>query len=400
MQLTWLVKYRRILEVIFILFILVYLGLVAAELWQPTYSFLPPKIDFEVYWSGGKSVLQHTPLYTDTSSTPVTGENLGFTYPPIAALFFTIFAWLPVKVSIFIWVVLTMLTLWGTIYWLLKNMFQVTTSLMPLTQLFFLLSMGIGPVRETFNFGQINILLMLLICLDYLVVPPQYKGILLGLTIALKLTPAALLLFIILAKKYRILVNTLATVMGVSLLSFLFLWEDSKKFWSQVFSTTRIGKLDNPSNQSINGFLARISSGEPDKKIWLLLCLVVIILAALIMKSLIRRGQPQAAFIVNTLLMLLISPISWTHHWVWCVPALLYLFFQWGKAGVVSWLSNLWLVLGLLTFYLTPQFLLPADSAYAHTWLWYYHLAGNSFSLWAIGFMLLAVIRAVVENEN
>ena len=51
--------------------------------------------------------------------------------------------------------------------------------------------------------------------------------------------------------------------------------------------------------------------------LWLVLSLAVIAWGAWLMHRLITRGWDTDAWLVNALVMLLISPISWSHHWVW-----------------------------------------------------------------------------------
>ncbi len=67
------------------------------------------------------------------------------------------------------------------------------------------------PIRANFDFGQINVVLMTLVIADC--VPrrtPWPRGILLGVAIALKLTPAVFLLYFLLRRDTRALLVTAA----------------------------------------------------------------------------------------------------------------------------------------------------------------------------------------------
>ena len=106
------------------------------------------------------------------------------------------------------------------------------------------------PVRSTLAYGQVNIVLMALVALDCLTAEPRWpRGALTGLAAALKLTPAAFVLFFLLRRDYRA-----AATAGVSF---------------------RIRKLDEASNKAAAGALRttievkerlyRISDGGPSR---------------------------------------------------------------------------------------------------------------------------------------
>ena len=87
-------------------------------------------------------------------------------------------------------------------------------------------------------------------------------------------------------------------------------------------------------NQSITGLLARFGlTGAGREVLWLALAAGVLALAVLGMRRALAAGQPVLALSVNALAVLLCSPISWSHHWVWAVPLVLSL-------GVLGWRSR------------------------------------------------------------
>lgn len=54
-----------------------------------------------------------------------------------------------------------------------------------------------------------------------------------------------------------------------------------------------------------------------------MLVLLVIAASALAIRRLGRHGDQFSAVCVGAVVMLLISPISWEHHWVWVLPLML-----------------------------------------------------------------------------
>ncbi|MBF6371085.1 hypothetical protein IU469_36130, partial [Nocardia puris] len=73
-------------------------------------------------------------------------------------------------------------------------------------------------------------------------------------------------------------------------------------------------------NQSIQAVLARLRVPEPAfTLIWLGLGAVVL---ALVVAAMRRAAElPALALAINAVFTLLLSPISWSHHWVWIAPA-------------------------------------------------------------------------------
>ena len=146
--------------------------------------------------------------------TPI-GIDLPFTYPPLAAIVFCPFAWLHMPAASVVItaltlallvvstaVVLTGLDVWATSAILpgpawLRRCWLAVVIVAPATD-------WLEPIASNFAFGQINVVLMTLVIADC--VPrrtPWPRGLLLGLGIALKLTPAVFLLYFLLRRDNR-----------------------------------------------------------------------------------------------------------------------------------------------------------------------------------------------------
>ena len=91
-------------------------------------------------------------------------------------------------------------------------------------------------------------------------------------------------------------------------------------FWNQ----NRIGNPVNPANQSLSGAAARLAGSLDTARGWWLAAEIVTALAGLAAAARAhRRGQSLAGLVCCAVTGLLISPIAWTHHWVWAVPLLI-----------------------------------------------------------------------------
>src|SRR5262249_20367887 len=95
------------------------------------------------------------------------------------------------------------------------------------------------PIRSNFDFGQINVVLMTLVIADC--VPrktPWPRGVLLGIAIALKLTPAVFLLYFLLRRDTRALLVAASSAVLASMVGFALAWHDSCVYWTETVRNT------------------------------------------------------------------------------------------------------------------------------------------------------------------
>lgn len=138
--------------------------------------------DLEVYLLGGRKVAEHLPLYGDDLL-----PGLPFTYPPFAAV---VFSWFHESEALGVaWKIASVAVLAGVV----AASSETKRGVALLTAFFVLCT---GPVQGTLYFGQINLFLMGLVCLDFL---PKNRlpGIGTGLAAGLKLTPAFFVVLLI-----------------------------------------------------------------------------------------------------------------------------------------------------------------------------------------------------------
>ncbi len=271
---------------------------VAALVWAGwrLLGHIPYRIDIDVYRMGGQAWLDGRPLYSDgvTFSTRG-GLDLPFTYPPLAAVLFSPFALLSLEAAsiaitlttlllliVATTILLTRLDVWpdppggksavtGEPAWLRRA--WLAAAIVAPAVIYF------EPIRSNFDFGQINVVLMTLVIADC--VPrktPWPRGMLLGLAIALKLTPAVFLLYFLLRRDTRALVVTAASAVVATLAGLAFAWRDSLEYWTEtVRNTDRIGTATLNTNQNIAGALARLGLGESARFVlWTVACFAVL----------------------------------------------------------------------------------------------------------------------------
>jgi alpha-1,2-mannosyltransferase len=326
-------------------------------------------LDLEVYRLGARTLLGGGDLY---GVLPVTsfGIRLPFTYPPVAAVLFTPLTVLPLAVA---GALLTGLTLAA-----LSRVLAVPGRLG--LALVIPVAAVLEPVRETLKFGQINVVLMALVALDCLSRRPRWpRGMLIGVAAAIKLTPAGFLLFFLVRKDFRAAATAAATFAAATGAGFLLAGTDSLRFWTgTLFDTGRIGTVHYAGNQSLVAVLARFGLEPPIRTgVWLLGAAVVLALAAVV----IRRAVPELALAANALAILAISPVSWSHHWVWAVPILLALWRT--RARILA-------TAGLALSIAAPHWWWPGTENRELGWNPTQQLLGNTYLYFAV--VVLAVL--------
>lgn len=363
----------------------------------------PYRIDIDVYRMGGQAWLDGKPLYADGAMFHTrAGLDLPFTYPPLAAVVFCPFAWLPFKTASIAITLTTLVLLIVSIAIVLTRLDVLPQGWMRRCWLAAAIVapavIYLEPIRSNFDFGQINVVLMTLVIADC--VPrrtPWPRGMLLGLAIALKLTPAVFLLYFLLRRDTRALLVAVASAVAATLAGFALAWRDSWQYWTEtVRNTDRIGTATLNTNQNIAGALARLGLGEGERFVlWALLCLAVLGLTVWAARRVLKcpgaapaatsGDEPVLALICVAMFGLVVSPVSWSHHWVWALPAVL--------VAIVVAYRRRHIALGLVTLagialmVWTPIPLMPEHRETAAS-LWR-QLAGGSYVWWAVAMIVV-----------
>ncbi|SBT52758.1 glycosyltransferase 87 family protein [Micromonospora auratinigra] len=276
------------------------------------------------WWAAGH------PLYDYVQPDRVQGA-LYFTYPPFAALLLRPFALLPLGVTVAIFTASTVLGVVVTTRWLvtpviarhgLPRVFALTVAV--------LLVFAVESTRETITFGQINMLLVVLILADLLFAVPggrRWAGVGVGLATALKLFPGIFILYLLVTRRWRAALVASATATVATLLAAAVAPRDSWRFWThELWATDRVGRTDYTGNQSLFGLLSRLTAPEkPSQLPWLVLVLAVTAYGLWRAARAARAGDALAGLTLTGLVGGLVSPITWTHHLYWFIPAVVVL---------------------------------------------------------------------------
>ncbi|MGC0333793.1 hypothetical protein RKD23_006783 [Streptomyces sp. SAI-170] len=261
---------RRLL----LLLLLLVLALAAAvTVFTATVPLLRDWFDLRVYHGALHNWLREGGRLYDYR---VPGTPYGFTYPPFAALAMLPLAWLPFGAAVVIALLLDLAALAVVLRLLTGRAWRrhgwygcaLAACVLALFE----------PLRDTVSFGQVNLLLLALVLVDGWLLATgrdRWAGVGIGLAAAIKLTPALFAGLLLLAGRRRAAGVATAVAAGATALAAAAAPDASRFYWTQaLWDTSRVGRLDYVSNQSLQGILARL--GETDRAVWAAAVVVVL----------------------------------------------------------------------------------------------------------------------------
>jgi alpha-1,2-mannosyltransferase len=144
---------------------------------------------------------------------------------------------------------------------------------------------------------------------------------------AVKLTPLIFIPHLLCTGRKPDAARALGTFVVLEGLMFLIIPHDAAKYWTQAASDpNRVGAVHWTFDQSLNGLVSRASELAPwSLQAALAIAAVVAVPAIWVVVRLHARGEELGALLVTAFYGLLLSPVSWTHHWVWAVPLIVLL---------------------------------------------------------------------------
>ncbi|WP_181774501.1 glycosyltransferase 87 family protein [Amycolatopsis pittospori] len=355
--------------------------------------------DLEIYRFGVDALWNGDDLY---GALPLSdaGIPLLFIYPPFAALLLTPLALVPWTYSVIVLFLLSLAALGITFYGITRALWPsgdrrkaLLVASLAITPALFL-----EPVRQTLGFGQINLLLMGMVAADCLLARGRYRGIGVGLAAAVKLTPMAFLLFFLVRKDFRGALTALGTFAAASAVAFLVAPEASARYWfGGLAGASGISGTTFHTNQTLQAVLARFGIEQAAAKpLWIVLTLALLALVTVTM----YRSALVPALLLNAAFALLISPTSWSHHWVWVAPAL----FTTAACAVLRRRDHrkalAWIAVtgvGATVFVAAPFRYFPAFDRPGQTWTTAQQWLGNCYVLAGL---LFIVVSGVIALRN
>ncbi|MBN6033544.1 glycosyltransferase 87 family protein [Amycolatopsis sp. 195334CR] len=272
--------------------------------------------DLEVYRFGVDALWSGRDLY---GALPLADANvpLPFIYPPFAAIVLTPLAAVPLGWAVVLLFAVNLLCLGVTLFAVVRSLWPSWRGALVVAGLATPAALLLEPVRSTFGYGQVNLLLMGLVAADCLLFRGRYRGLGIGLAAAVKLTPMAFVLFFLVRRDFRATLTAFGTFGVASGLGFLLAPEASAHYWFHgLGGASGMGGTSFHTNQTVQAVLTRF--GVDSTALWVVVAAVLLALVVLAM----HRVEAAPALLLNAAFALLISPTSWSHHWVWIAPGL------------------------------------------------------------------------------
>jgi alpha-1,2-mannosyltransferase len=300
-------------------------------------SFTMDPVDLAVYRSGGLIVRHVRPLYDPRLAAPLYdwvgyGKlHLPFTYTPFAAIAFALISFVPWWLSQQLSVAVDILALLTSLWLILGGLgYARDRTRLGVTLLGAAAAFWTEPVLRTMYLGQVNLVLMALIswdlCQPDIEKSRWWKGFGTGVAAGVKLVPLIFIPYLLLARKFRQAAMACAGFAFTVLLGFVILPADSRKWWfgGLFFAGGRTGFTGWAGNQSLDGLITRLTGSiNGARPAWVAAAVVVGAVGVIAAALLDRRGYQVAGLLTAALTGLLVSPISWDHHWVWIAPGAL-----------------------------------------------------------------------------
>lgn len=272
-------------------------------------------------------------VYRDAVSSWRSGENpyllvftasrLSFTYPPFALLVLSPLAWPSFPVAQWLMWVASIAAATASVVLVLRDGGVAVTRRSWCGAFTWACAsiIVLEPARSGADYGQIEFILMLVVVADLLLVRPRYRGILIGVGAAVKLTPLVFVIVLIVRRDVRSLLRVAVSFCACTALSWG-LWPGlSRAYWlHDVIHPARVGTITYGGNQSWYAILHRPPFPVGGSVAgWLVLSLLTLAVGTFVAWRCVRAGREASAIIAVALAGLLISPISWNHHWIWAL---------------------------------------------------------------------------------
>ncbi len=293
------------------------------------WTYLAPNganfVDLHVYLGGAAAINHPGTLYSYVYADQTPDFPLPFTYPPFAAVVFYPLHLLAFGPVAFLWQVATMAALYGAIRVSQRIMGVPAGAGQRVAMLWTAVTMWIEPLRSTFDYGQVNVLLMLAVL--WAVATPRWwlSGLLVGVAAGIKLTPAISGVYLVGVRRWGAAAFSAVVFAATIGVSALIVGDQAGYYFTKLLGDAhRVGPIGTSFNQSWRGGISRILGHDAGFGPLVLVAIAATAVLALLAWRALDGPDRLGKLLVVELFGLLLSPISWSHHWVWLVPLMVW----------------------------------------------------------------------------
>ncbi|OAN41494.1 alpha-(1-2)-phosphatidylinositol mannosyltransferase [Mycolicibacterium iranicum] len=281
-------------------------------------------VDLHVYVGGAAELDGPGTLYEYVYGDQTPDFPLPFTYPPFAAVVFYPLHFAPFGLVAFAWQVGIIAALYGVV--------RLSQRLLGggdrrVAMLWTAVGIWTEPLRSTFDYGQVNVVLVLAILSAVHTSRWWLSGLLVGIAAGVKLTPAVAGLYFVGARRWAAAAFSAAVFFMTIGVSALLIGDQTRYYFTELLGDAdRVGPVGTSFNQSWRGGVSRILGHDAGYgPVVLVGVLTTAVLALLAWRAIGGATDKLGGIVVVSLFGLLLSPISWTHHWVWLIPLMIWL---------------------------------------------------------------------------
>lgn len=329
------------------------LGATYPQLYDKDYK-LPQHFDVYVYWNALNNWFSGNSLYNWYALPDY--KMYPFTYPPFGAWALSPLTWFDYEtaarlmiMAIALQTALIVALIGRSLGWSWGSAFAIAPWAAILVQ------QCLEPFNQSVGFAQVNTAMMALVMID-VAAPPSWKGrgVASGLAAAIKLTPAIAVLIFLLRRQWRSAITMVTTSVAVTLLGCIISKDESASFFIYaMWDPQRAGDPYYTSNQNLKGFVSRALPENAWSITWAIAVVLALVAAVWLCLRIQAAATPAtpagdaakpaasdavatpsavatapapvlpenlATLLTAAVIMtlgLLVSPITWSHHWVW-----------------------------------------------------------------------------------
>ncbi len=263
-----------------------------------------------------------SPIAVFSGNNPYKGGENFFTpevYPPFVIYLFSPFILFSYSVAEKLWTALSIIFLFVSLYFIFKinGKFLFSTTGLLLSALFFTFYF---PIKFTLGMGQINFLILFLTVLSVYFLNKNKEassGFFLTLSMMIKFFPLLLLPYLLLLKKWKMLLSIGITFCTISFFIFLLNPKLTLYFYGSVLPSLLGGWKGDYYNQSLAGFLTREVVFLPLREFMTVLFSLLLVIISFVTIHIRKNIFSNLSVSLLISLSLLINNFSWQHVFVW-----------------------------------------------------------------------------------
>lgn len=183
------------------------------------------------------------------------------------------------------------------------------------------------PIRLLLNYSQVGVFLTFAVLYAAFTSRSWLAGLLVGLAAGVKITPAITGLYFLAMRRWVAAAGAVAAFFGTVGITALIAPAETREFFVALFSRVPVS-TGTSNNQSLLGTVSRIVGYDAGRTVLVPLAIAATaVLCVFAWRALGKTGNRDTlgSLLVVQLFGLMASPISWTHHWVWLIPLMVWL---------------------------------------------------------------------------